>query len=134
MGVEDDYLDVLQNIEFAIVSVYRKRPELVDYDVDVVLAALVKGYQAEQRQRQPPPLRLTELRQEVFDAVEAVCDWRLGRTEFMAPKSGQSIPAPSALTIDEILACLKRLRTSVKRWTKDGGRQGYLTFVDEFIV
>ena len=88
MAFEDDYQDVLQNMEFAIIAVYRRRQELVDYDVDVVLAALVKRYQAEQRQRQPPLLRLTELRQEVFDAVEAVCDWRLGRPEFTAPMSG----------------------------------------------
>lgn len=134
MGVEDDYLDVLQNIEFAIVSVYRKRPELVDYDVDVVLAALVKRYQAEQRQREKPALRLTELRQEVYDAVEAMCEWRLGRTAFTEPKSGQSISNPSPLKVDEILACLKRIRTSVRRWTKQGGRQGYLMFIDEFVV
>lgn len=134
MAFEDDYLDVLQNIEFAIVSVYRKRPELVDYDVDVVLASLGRGYQAEQRQRDKPTLRLNELRQEVYDAVEAMCEWRLGRIEFRDPQSGPSVPNPSPLTIDEILACLKRIRSSVKYWTKQGGRQGYLTFVDEFIV
>ncbi|HRX04420.1 MAG: hypothetical protein KDH08_20985 [Anaerolineae bacterium] len=134
MAFEDDYLDVLQNVEAAIVGVYRTRPELVDYDVDVVLAALVKGYQAEQRQREKPALRLTELRQELYDAVGAMCEWRLGRTEFIDPKTDQPMPGPPQLTIDEILACLKRIRTSVKRWTKDGGRQGYLTFIDKFIV
>ncbi len=134
MAVEDDYLDVLQNIEFAIVSVFRKRPELVDYDVDVVLTALVKGYQAEQRQREKPALHLNELRQEVYNSVEAVCEFRLGRTELVESQHSQFMSSLSPLTIDEILACLKRIRTSVKRWTKVGGRQGYLTFVDEFIV
>ena len=46
MDFEDEYLDVLQNIEFAIVSVYHERPEMLDYDVDVVVAALIKQYQA----------------------------------------------------------------------------------------
>lgn len=134
MAFEDDYLDVLQNIEFAIVAVYRKHPQLVDYDVDVVLAALVKRYQAEQRQREKPALRLNELRQEVYDSVEAMCELRLGRAEFTDPQHSQFMSSLPPLTIDEILACLKRIRTSVKRWTKDGGRQGYLTFVDEFVV
>ena len=134
MAFEDDYQDVLQNIEFAIVSVFRKRPEVVDYDVDVVLTALVKGYQAEQWQREKPAIRLTELRQEVYDSVEAMCEFRLGRTELVDSQHSQLVSSLSPLTIDEILACLKRIRTSVKRWTRDGGRQGYLTFVDEFIV
>ena len=134
MAFEDDYQDVLQNMEFAIIAVYRRRQELVDYDVDVVLAALVKGYQAEQRQREKPAIRLTELRQEVYDSVEAMCEFRLGRTELVDSQHSQFVSSLSPLTIDEILACLKRIRTSVKRWTRDGGRQGYLTFVDEFIV
>mgnify|MGYP001600389697 CR=1 FL=1 len=37
---EDEYMDVLQNIEMAIVSVYRKHRDLVDYDVDKVLNLL----------------------------------------------------------------------------------------------
>ena len=30
-------------------------------------------------------------------------------------------------------ACLKRIRKSVQRWNKEGGRQGYLTFVGRFV-
>jgi hypothetical protein len=36
-------------------------------------------------------------------------------------------------TLDEIVACLKRVRTSVKRWHKSGGRRGYLDFVSQYI-
>ena len=32
MDVEEEYLDILQNIEFAIMSVYRENPLLVDFD------------------------------------------------------------------------------------------------------
>ncbi|WP_155960635.1 hypothetical protein [Fischerella sp. PCC 9605] len=31
--VEDKHLDVLQNIEFAIVQVYQERPDLIDAEV-----------------------------------------------------------------------------------------------------
>ncbi len=40
MDVEKDHLDVLQNIEFAIVSVHQQQPALVDFDVDAALSAL----------------------------------------------------------------------------------------------
>jgi hypothetical protein len=39
---------------------------------------------------------------------------------------------PVPITLDEMIACLKRVRRSVKRWTKEGGRRGYLDFVDGF--
>jgi hypothetical protein len=33
MNIVNDYLDILQNIESAIVTVYRRKPELRDPDV-----------------------------------------------------------------------------------------------------
>ncbi len=62
---------------------------------------------------------------------------RLGRQSLQAPdEAGQ--PADLALpgadkTLDEILACLKRVRKSVNYWTKESGRQGYLNFVTQFV-
>jgi hypothetical protein len=35
-------------------------------------------------------------------------------------------------TAQEMVDCLKRIRKSIKKWTKWGGRKGYLTYVDEF--
>jgi hypothetical protein len=39
------------------------------------------------------------------------------------------------VTVDmnEIILCLKHIRTSVNRWNKERGRQEYLTFVDRFM-
>ena len=37
MNVEEEYTDVLQNIEFAIVSVHQEHPLLVDFDVENAL-------------------------------------------------------------------------------------------------
>ena len=39
MGVEEEYQDVMQNIESAIVGVYRDHPELADFQVDQALEA-----------------------------------------------------------------------------------------------
>ena len=46
MDVEEEYLDILQNIEFAIMSVYRENPLLVDFDVEAAINALISLYHA----------------------------------------------------------------------------------------
>ena len=76
--VEEEHQDVLQNIEAAIVDVHRGRPEMLDYDVDGALEALIAHYVAEQRGRTVRDPVLHGLRQEVFDAVQAMCEWRAG--------------------------------------------------------
>ncbi len=46
-------------------------------------------------------------------------------------KDGEVVDlSPEPLTHDVILACIKRIRKSVEFWTKEGGRQGYLYFID----
>ncbi len=45
---EDKYPDVLQNVEMAIVGVYREHKDLLDYDVDRVLNQIWTEYRNEQ--------------------------------------------------------------------------------------
>jgi hypothetical protein len=131
---EEQYEDVLQNIEFAIVGVYRERPEDVsDWSVETALDALMRVYQAERTGRTPPTARLSEVEQQIYDRVRAMCEWRLGRTQ-LEVEGGQALLAEmEPKTLDEIQACLKRVRTSVKHWHKSGGRRGYLDFVGRYI-
>ena len=130
---EDKYLDVLQNIEFGIVRVYQERPELTDWDSLDVIEALIRGYTAEVRGRSRPNIRLSDLPLLVFDSVEAMCEWRLGRGRLSAEGNQPVDVEMEPKTIDEIIACLKRIRKSIKRWNKVGGRQGYLNFISEFV-
>ena len=118
---EEEYQDVLQNIESAIVHVSRRQQNLLDYDVEEALDALISDYRAEQPGRTPKPHRLTERPERVYGAVRQVCEWRLGRLRML---EGQA--APEAKTPEEIMACLKCIRRSVQRWNKRSGRQGYL--------
>ena len=133
MSFEEEYQDVLQNIEFAIVNIYRQHSGLLDYDVETVLTALIQTYQAEQSQRQMDSPTLTELRQKLYETVKLMCEWRLGRAKLMRPDEKEGLPNPPAITVEEIIACLKRIRKSVQKWSKRAGRQGYLTFVEQFI-
>jgi hypothetical protein len=130
MNVEEEHLDVLQNIEFAIVNTYRLHPNLVDFDVETVLNELIRTYQAEQNNRTYTARLPTELTQMLYPAVKSMCDWRLGRSELSA---GGPTPQVPPVSHEVMIACLKRIRKSVQTWNKRGGRRGYLSFVQEYV-
>jgi len=130
---EDEYLDVLQNVEAGIMQVFREHPEMTDAEALQAVEGALRLYQAEVKKRNPPALRFSPLAQEAFDAVKAMCDWRLGRGE-LVDDSGRAVDLGiTPKTMDEIIACLKRIRRSIELWSKRGGRQGYLNYVDDFI-
>jgi hypothetical protein len=133
MDVEQDYLDVLQNIEFAIVSVHQRQPALVDFDVDAALNALIAHYQAKALNRPARQTNLNERAKQVYEMVQAMCDWRLGDETLLSADMKRRGPRPEPVTTDVIVAYLKRIRKSVEKWNKQGGRQGYLTFVEQFV-
>lgn len=132
MKFEEEYEDVLQNLESAIIRIYRNNPELVDHDVRLALKNLTRTYQTENSQREPRLPTLTPERQELHDAVKEMCDWRMGRIELS--DDFPSFSGENALSTAEIIKCLKRIQKSVDKWNKNYGRQGYLDFVSEFIV
>jgi|SRR5271166_6057411 len=131
---EGPYRDVLQNIEFAIVSVYREHLDLADSNVDKVLEGLIRIYTAETDQRPAPTLALSEMDKVLLARVRGMCELRLGREGLQTQAGTDVMSMIEPKTPDEIVACLKRIRKSVNRWTKQGGRQGYLRFVSQFIV
>lgn len=65
--------------------------------------------------------------------MKAICDWRLGDESVMSSATGKRGPQPPTVSTEVIIACLKRIRKSVQRWNREGGRQGYLTFIKQFI-
>ena len=134
MSFEEEYEDVLQNIEAAIVNVYRQRRNLLDYDVEEALNTLILYYKAQQQQRAVTPHRLTERPEYIYQEVKQICEWRLGRelsTKRWPFGSGKDF---KPLQVEEIMACLKRIKKSVQYWNKQGGRQGYLQFIEKYIV
>jgi len=134
MKVEEQFEDVLQNIESGVVSVYHAHPELVDWDVEVAYEALIQFYQAEARQRPASLRQLTGGNQaEVLRAVQAMCEWRLGRAPLHDERDQPIELKARPLTATDMVNCLKRLRKSVQFWNKSGGRQGYLNYIVNFI-
>ncbi|SRR5579883_2444786 len=135
MSFEQEYQDVLHNIESTIVMYYREHPDLIDVEVEAALEWLIKYYNAEAQGKTSSYRQPKGHSAEVASALKVVCDWRLGR-EQLAATDEKGNPAQlniESKTPSEIVACLKRIKSSIKLWTKKGGRQGYLNFVQQYI-
>jgi len=87
MRFEEEYEDVLQNIEAAIIAVYRELPQVSDYDVADAVPLLRRQYVAEETQRFPPCANISERADCVLQAAKAVCEWRLGRNPSYLPRA-----------------------------------------------
>ena len=128
-NIEDRHTDVLQNLEFAIVSVYRAEPAMLDLDAQDAVDALVQYYRAEQEGRRPPAIRLDGRAERVFHAARGMCEWRLGRERLPGLDETPGDPIPVA----ELVECLRRIGKSIRFWSKEAGRRGYLGFVSQYV-
>jgi hypothetical protein len=129
MPIHEDYQDVLQNLESVVISTFRRNPEMTDHVVLRAYEAAYERYRAEQRGHAPKPHGLAGLDAATFDAVCAICEFRLGRDS--GPDPGG--PPVESISAEEIVACLRRLMRSVNLHTRRAGRQGYLTYVERFL-
>jgi hypothetical protein len=131
---EDKYLDVLQNLEFGIILVYRKDRKLLDYNALEAIDGLTRIYAAQQRAYAPPTLKLSERAQRVFDSVKAMCEWRLGREKFPSDTEQPDAVVSTPLQVADIVWCLRRISKSIRFWTKQAGRQGYLNYINLYLI
>ena len=130
MKPEQEHLDVLQNLEFAVVEVWRAHPEMTDYSAQRAYEAARQFYRAELRGNPPTPTALAGLDATAFEALKTMCEFRLGRNA--GPPSQPDIPV-APIPVEKLIACLQELAKSVERHTRSGGRQGYLQFIDGFL-
>lgn len=131
MRIEEEQQDVLQNIEFAVADLYRRNPDMTDYAVLRTYEALVQAYSAEATGRASKPIHPEGVEAELLRNVRFMCEWRLGRGEM--PSTADDLPPPEPLEVHTLVLCLKRLVKSVQKWNKHGGRQGYLSFMTQFV-
>jgi hypothetical protein len=131
MRIEEDRLDVMQNLEFAVARAYQRHPEMTDYAVLRTYEALLQAYAAEVTGRTPKPASAEGLEAELLEQVKQMCEWRLGRGALSFDQD--EAPECEPLDVPTLILCLKRLVKSVNKWTKHGGRKGYLDFMTQFI-
>jgi hypothetical protein len=131
---EDQYMDVLQNLEFAIVQVARKHPDLTDWHAQSAVDALMDLYRAEAAGKEidDPAEGLNPLPRKVYGLVHTMAEMRLGRGE-ITTKEGEPVDIPiEPITVQEMYDCLKRIRKSIQTWSKRAGLKGYLRYIDDF--
>jgi hypothetical protein len=129
----EEYIDVLQNIEFALNGAYDRNPNLADTGTMYAVETLIKVYSGELRGREVALPQFKPEERDAYDAAKAMCDLRLGRTS-MEDNEGKKVEVGGEpLTLEEIIACLKRILKSINTWYKRGGRRGYYEFTRQFI-
>lgn len=128
---EEAFLDVLQNIEASIIHMYYQNPQLNDLQVDAAIEALIRTYQGESKGQLPAQPR-SEQAKAVYQAVQSIGEWRLGRQGFKDDER-RSIKVEQPLVVNDWIACLKRIRKSIRLWNKKSGSQGYLNYISHFI-
>lgn len=121
----------LKDIESSVTKYFSERPDMADAHVDRVYEMLIRAYKAAARGdgTKLPLHQMGEIERELYARVEVVCEWHLGKAK--APWNGAKRAAVTR-TPDEVVACLKHLRRSVKFWTKESGRQGYLNYIKPY--
>ncbi len=131
--VEDQYSDVLQNIEYAIVTVYEGDRRLADRDVLAAIDALLRTYTSEGANREAVAVGPPGRARAAYEQCRRICEWRLGRTRLNDGDPGDAGPQPGELSVAEVILCLKRIRKSVRLWHAHAGHQGYLDYVSRFL-
>ena len=132
--LEEEFLDVLQNIEFALVSVYNEDEEMIDYEAEKAINSLIRLYTAEQRKRDAPDLDLSGPAEVAFERVKAMCEMRLGREKLQSgDENKELVDFMEPIDLNDLIACLKRVRRSIQKWNRDYGRRGYYDFVSQFV-
>jgi hypothetical protein len=124
---EQQYFDVLRLIEQTIHAEHTSNPSLADFQVAKVLESLERTYSAEKKMRPAPALKLNEQETRLFEALQQTLGLYLGRNPDI------QLEVEDRLTVDEMIACIKRIERSV-HLMRDKGRQGYLHFIANFFM
>lgn len=128
MAFREEDIDILENIEAAIIAIYRHNPKMIDFTVMNAIEAAIRHYRAEEHGGGERKVELSDSEEEVYESLRAVCDWRLGLNTSAGMPELDVTETP-----ERMIYCLKTISASVKKAGKESDRQGYLKFVSRFI-
>ena len=119
---EEKYINQLRMLELSILEVFIKNSDLIDLEVISGLESVIADYKKLKNGHDQRTRHSSILVQAVYDNL------RVESEKLRGPGYLQSI-----LSIDELLWCLQYIKKSAKRWNKEYGRQGYLSFVVPYL-
>jgi len=120
IGDEDQYLDILQNIEFGIYAVYKKQGNITDRDAETALEYLFEMGKA---QLDLPSKFLTTLPPNVQSVVDVVDDILKMRETVTRQKE----------PLMKKLKCIYRVLDSVRTHYSLSDEYSYLNFIGQFL-
>ncbi len=133
MRVDEEFRNVLMNIEIQVIDIANDNPEIADYQVEKVYSALLSKYKALNRGKEAKEVNFKEPTDTLYTQVGAICGFFVGDIK-PENEDGEPINIPlDTISYEDMIACLKSLRKSVKLWNKEGGQKGYLNYVKEFV-
>ncbi|HEX7680384.1 MAG TPA: hypothetical protein VF713_19790 [Thermoanaerobaculia bacterium] len=131
MAVTGDNAAPLFLLETFIDSYASTDESVIDLHVLEALEATRRLFAAEAQGRTFQPRLGDERVRELFAGLCGASELLLGRApddiDHRAMESSESI------RIDSLVRCLKQLEKSVKLWTEQGGRKGYLLYIRQFL-
>jgi hypothetical protein len=118
-------------LESLINSVAREDGSLLDLHVLDALEATRRSFGAELDGRTFQPARMDPRVHFLFFGLRAVGNLLVGHP---APDlENQMREPPEPISVDTLIKLLRRLEKSVKIWSEQGGRQGYLEYIASFL-
>lgn len=120
---EEQYYNILRAMELKIYDLYLGNPYLLDYSVEKALDGMLRTLNSQLRGKNPPKLKFKEDEQAVYRELQSVVKLYTGKDDAVKPDQ--------ILTLDEMIACIKRIQRSQKQMGGQG-RQGYVDFLKQF--
>lgn len=133
MLIEEEFENLMLNIEIQVVSISGQHPNLHDASVDRVYNAFLSRYKALSKGKEARKPSLKSVEEELYLLIEGICDFFTGDSEYFGEgKFLVELDAEKA-SYENMVAIFKRLRKSLRTWTKRGGSKGYIYYITQFL-
>jgi hypothetical protein len=131
MTVTDDNVASLFFLETLIDSYASSDESVIDLHVLEAIEACRRLFGAEAQGRTFQPRLGDERVRQLFAGLRGASEMLLGRESPDLRDRGTEPSDP--ISIDTLIQCFKQLERSVKLWSKQGGRKGYLLYIRQFL-
>jgi hypothetical protein len=131
MAVTGDNASSLFLLETLIDSYARTDESVIDFHVLEAIEATRRLFAAEAQGRAFQPRLGDERVRELFVGLRGASEVLLGRTS--ADIDDRRTEPSDHISLDTLVVCLKQLERSVKLWSEQGGRKGYLLYIRQFL-
>jgi len=131
MAVTGDNAASLFLLETLIDSYARSDESVIDLHVLEAIEACRRLFAAEADGRTFQPRLGDERVRQLFAGLRGASEMLLGRES--PDIHDRRTERSDHISIDTLIKCLKQLERSVKLWSEEGGRKGYLLYIRRFL-